>query len=151
MTPNIPEDSLLWDAESAAREFRVGRSTVFKKFKAAGLIGSQGVRTVDVISALFGDAAAERTKLLRAQRKLAEKRLKAFGGDLLPATEVNQMLADIYNLIKRELEQTHVTEAEYGMILLGFKRIPDGLEELVKKARKKATAIEDDEEEDDDE
>src|SRR4029077_9112620 len=130
----------------AAREFGVSRATVFRKFKNAGLVGSKGVRTVDVVRALFGDTNEERAKLLKAQRKLAERKLGAFDGDFIDLKALIAVLYDSLTEVQSCLEQSHIARIHSEMVLELFNKIPGKIDEVLAKTKKSASKSDDEEE-----
>jgi hypothetical protein len=123
--------SLVWSADDAVREWNVPKATVYRKIKAAGL-DPRAMTTLEVHRALFGDQHLERTKLVAAQRRMAESREKQLNGDLVPVSRLRQALIDPLVNLKRAIKDSHVTDGEYDTILTAIGLLATTLDEASK-------------------
>jgi AraC-like DNA-binding protein len=133
---DIIKNELFWTADTASREFGISRSTVFRRFKNANLIGRDDVRTSEVIKALFGDTYEEKIKLLRAQRRLAERKLKAFDGRVIDLERLEELINEVASEARNYLEDSHVTDDEFDQVLSVLNSIPSRIDDALKNARK---------------
>jgi hypothetical protein len=111
--------SLRWSLEKAAMNFGIHRSTLTKKLRCGDTVPGPDGRysTQQIVSAIYNDAASERTRLYREQAdRLSIANAKA-RADQVDVDSVWKVYEGIFAAMRKTIITSALTDAEKGEIL----------------------------------
>ena len=113
-----------WTVSKAATEFGYDKKTIVTRLKATGASLKGTLTTRQIVAALYGDASAEKLRLMRSEANIRAREDAVGAKELVSAKTVQAVWSEIFVLMREKIISSRLSEDEKADLLATLREIP---------------------------